>query len=64
MARFAEELSRLNAICQWAQCPNRVRINDKTAAIKNLGPVLQLGAMQLHVSCAEARNRTGEPYRT
>jgi hypothetical protein len=64
MARFAEELSRLNAICQWAKCPNRVRINDKTAAIKNLGPVLQLGAMQLHVSCAEARNRTGEPYRT
>jgi hypothetical protein len=64
MARFAEELSRLNAIFQWAQCPNRVRINDKTAAIKNLGPVLQLGAMQLHVSCAEARNRTGEPYRS
>lgn len=64
MVRFAEELSRINSICQWAQCPNRVRINDKTAAIKNLGPIIHLGTMQLHVSCAEARNRTGEPYRS
>lgn len=64
MVKFADQFSRMNSICQWAQCPNRVRLNDKTAAIKNLGPILQLGAMQLHVSCAEARNREGTPYRS
>lgn len=63
MVKFAEQFARMNAICQWAQCPNRVRLNDKTAAIKNLGPLIQLGAMQLHISCAEARNRQGAPYR-
>jgi hypothetical protein len=62
MVKFAEQFARMNAICQWAQCPNRVRLNDKTAAIKNLGPLIQLGAMQLHISCAEARNRQGTPY--
>lgn len=64
MVKFSEQFSRMNSICQWAQCPNRVRLNDKTAAIKNLGPVIVLGAMQLHVSCAEARNRQGTPYRS
>lgn len=64
MVKFADQFSRMNSICQWAKCPNRVRINDKTAAIKNLGPVLQLGPMQLHVSCAETRNREDSPHRS
>lgn len=63
MVRFQEQLAQLHAVCQWANCPNRVRLEDKTAAIKNLGPVIQLGSMKLHVSCAELRNRSTEPYR-
>lgn len=57
MVRFQDQLARVNAICQWVSCPNRVRLQDKTAAIKSLGPLVQLGSMQLHIPCAESRNQ-------
>jgi hypothetical protein len=56
MVRFQDQIARVNAICQWAHCPNRVRLQDKQAAIQNLGPLLTIGAVQLHISCAELRN--------
>jgi hypothetical protein len=61
MVRFQDQIARVNAICQWVNCPNRVRLQDKTAAIKSLGPIIQLGAMQLHISCAESRNQQETP---